>query len=295
MKKSIKLIVSLGLIALVAGSPIFAKTTKSKKNSKVRVIQAAHTPTNVPYGFLNEKGESDGFEVSVLKAVDELLPQYEFKFNAVSDDELLIGIETGKYQVGTKGAWLTEERQKKFAIPSEPIAASVIGLAFRKENADQIKDIDSFAAYSGKLIPISPLSAQYSVIDEYNKKNAGKPQITLVPSDVFDIADSYLWVLEGRYDGYLVLKLSFEKNVTKETGPYHQFADKLSWVPYKGIPTYPLFNKKETVLVKDYESAIKTLSKIFWRKRIRLCYRVISKGVLKFESTILSCSDFKLH
>ena len=259
MKKSIKLIVSLGLIALVAGSPIFARTTKSKKNSKVRVIQAAHTPTNVPYGFLNEKGESDGFEVSVLKAVDELLPQYEFKFNAVSDDELLIGIETGKYQVGTKGAWLTEERQKKFAIPSEPIAASVIGLAFRKENADQIKDIDSFAAYSGKLIPISPLSAQYSVIDEYNKKNAGKPQITLVPSDVFDIADSYLWVLEGRYDGYLVLKLSFEKNVTKETGPYHQFADKLSWVPYKGIPTYPLFNKKETVLVKDYESAIKTL------------------------------------
>lgn len=259
MKKSIKLIVSLGLIALVAGSPIFAKTTKSKKNSKVRVIQAAHTPTNVPYGFLNEKGESDGFEVSVLKAVDELLPQYEFKFNAVSDDELLIGIETGKYQVGTKGAWLTEERQKKFAIPSEPIATSVIGLAFRKENADQIKDIDSFAAYSGKLIPISPLSAQYSVIDEYNKKNAGKPQITLVPSDVFDIADSYLWVLEGRYDGYLVLKLSFEKNVTKETGPYHQFADKLSWVPYKGIPTYPLFNKKETVLVKDYESAIKTL------------------------------------
>ena len=259
MKKSIKLIVSLGLIALVAGSPIFAKTTKSKKNSKVRVIQAAHTPTNVPYGFLNEKGESDGFEVSVLKAVDELLPQYEFKFNAVSDDELLIGIETGKYQVGTKGAWLTEERQKKFAIPSEPIAASVIGLAFRKENADQIKDIDSFAAYSGKLIPISPLSAQYSVIDEYNKKNAGKPQITLVPSDVFDIADSYLWVLEGRYDGHLVLKLSFEKNVTKETGPYHQFADKLSWVPYKGIPTYPLFNKKETVLVKDYESAIKTL------------------------------------
>ena len=259
MKKSIKLIVSLGLIALVAGSPIFARTTKSKKNSKVRVIQAAHTPTNVPYGFLNEKGESDGFEVSVLKAVDELLPQYEFKFNAVSDDELLIGIETGKYQVGTKGAWLTEERQKKFAIPSEPIAASVIGLAFRKENADQIKDIDSFAAYSGKLIPISPLSAQYSVIDEYTKKNAGKPQITLVPSDVFDIADSYLWVLEGRYDGYLVLKLSFEKNVTKETGPYHQFADKLSWVPYKGIPTYPLFNKKETVLVKDYESAIKTL------------------------------------
>ncbi len=257
MKKNTKFILSLVVLSIVFVGNIFAKGKKD--NSSVRIIQVAHTPTNVPYGFLNEKGESDGFEVSVMRAVDELLPQYEFKFNAVSDDELLIGIETGKYQVGTKGAWLTEERQKKFLIPSEPIAASVIGLAYRSADSEKIHDMDSFAEFSGKLIPISPLSAQYSVIDEYNKSHAGKAQIKLVPSDVFDIADSYLWVLEGRYDGYLVLKLSFEKNVLKETGPYHQFADKLSYVAYKGIPTYPLFNKKEVQLVSDYENAIKIL------------------------------------
>lgn len=257
MKKNTKFILSLVVLSIVFAGSIFAKGKKD--NSSVRIIQVAHTPTNVPYGFLNEKGESDGFEVSVMRAVDELLPQYEFKFNAVSDDELLIGIETGKYQVGTKGAWLTEERQKKFLIPSEPIAASVIGLAYRSADSEKIHNMDSFAEFSGKLIPISPLSAQYSVIDEYNKSHAGKAQIKLVPSDVFDIADSYLWVLEGRYDGYLVLKLSFEKNVLKETGPYHQFADKLSYVAYKGIPTYPLFNKKEVQLVSDYENAIKIL------------------------------------
>lgn len=259
MKKNLKIIILAGILLSVLVFPLCAKSKKNKKDSSVRLIQIAHTPTNVPYGFLNEKGESDGFEVSVMKAVDELLPQYKFNFNAVSDDELLIGIETGKYQVGTKGAWLTEERKKKFLIPSEPIAASVIGLAYRSSDSEKIHDMDSFAEFSGKLIPISPLSAQYSVIDEYNKSHKGKAQIKLVPSDVFDIADSYLWVLEGRYDGYLVLKLSFEKNVLKEAGPYHQFAEKLSYVPYKGIPTYPLFNKKETQLVSDYENAIKIL------------------------------------
>ena len=270
MKKNIsknkvsKVLLLTALIAVLFAGQAFAKAKKSKSKQgkakeNVRIIQVAHTPTNVPYGYLNEKGESDGFEVSVLKAVDELLPQYQFNFNAVSDDELLIGIETGKYQVGTKGAWLTEERKKKFAIPSEPIAASVIGLAFRSADSDKIHDIDSFAEYSGKLIPISPLSAQYSVIDEYNKAHEGQAQIKLVPSDVFDIADSYLWVLEGRYDGYLVLKLSFEKNVLKETGPYHKFADQLSYVPYKGIPTWPLFNRAESQLVTDYENAIKIL------------------------------------
>lgn len=260
MKKSTKNILTFGLLILACTSlSAKPKAKKNKKNADVRVIQAAHTATNVPYGFLNDKGESDGFEVSVLKAVDELLPQYEFKFNVVSDEELLIGTETGKYQVATKGAWLTEERKKKFTIPENPVAASIIGLAFRSTDADKITDIDSFAAYSGKLIPISPLSAQYSVIDSYNKAHEGQPQIQLVPSDVFDIADSYLWVLEGRYDGYLVLKLSFEKNVVKETGAYHKLADQLSWVPYKGIPTWPLFNKEETQLSADYDAAIKTL------------------------------------
>ena len=189
MKRELKITLAAAF-ALLAISPCFAKSSKAKK-SKVRTINVAHTVTNVPYDFLDEKGNADGFEIAVLKAVDELLPEYEFKFHGVSDEELLIGTESGKYQVGTKGAWITEERKKKFLIPSNPLAASVIGIAFRKENANQIKDLESFAKFSGKLIPISPQSAQFSVIQEFNEKHPSN-QIKLVPSDVFDIADSYL-------------------------------------------------------------------------------------------------------
>lgn len=257
MKRELKITLAAAFMML-AVSPCFAASKSKKSKTKVRIINVAHTVTNVPYDFLDEKGNADGFEIAVLKAVDDFLPEYEFKFHGVSDEELLIGTESGKYQVGTKGAWITEERKKKFLIPSNPLAASVIGIAFRAENADQIKDLESFASYSGKLIPISPQSAQYSVIQEFNEKHPSN-QIKLVPSDVFDIADSYLWVLEGRYDAYFVLKLSFEKNVLKETGPYHQFADKLAYVPYKGIPTWPLFNKKETELAAAYDKAVQEL------------------------------------
>ena len=31
----------------------------------------AHTQNYVPYDFVDEKGESDGYEVAVLKAIDE--------------------------------------------------------------------------------------------------------------------------------------------------------------------------------------------------------------------------------
>ena len=279
MKRELKISLAAAL-ALLAISPCFAKSAKAKK-SKVRTINVAHTVTNVPYDFLDEKGQPDGFELAVLKAVDELLPEYEFKFHGVSDEELLIGTESGKYQVGTKGAWITEERKKKFLIPSQPLAASVIGIAFRAENADQIKDLESFAKFSGKLIPISPQSAQFSVIQEFNEKHPSN-QIKLVPSDVFDIADSYLWVLEGRYDAYFVLKLSFEKNVLKETGPYHQFADKLSYVPYKGIPTWPLFNKKETELAAAYDKAVQTLKENGTISKLSLKY--FGEDVFNFVS-----------
>lgn len=279
MDKKVLRFVALLLIGSMVTSAWAKKKTDKKSKQKVRTVHVAHTVTNVPYDYLNEKGEAEGFEIAVLKAVDELLPQYEFKFHGVSDDELLIGIETGKYQVGTKGAWMTEERKKKFTIPSEPIGASVIGLAFRSSDSGRIHDIDSFAEYSGKLIPISPLSAQFAVIQDYNKVHKDHP-INLVPSDVFDINDSYLWVLEGRYDAYLVLKLSYEKNVIDANGPYHSFADKLSYVSYKGIPTWPLFNKAETELAAEYDRAVKILKENGTIKE--LSYKYFGQDVFEF-------------
>lgn len=70
-----------------------------------------------------------------------------------------------------------------------------------------------------------------------------------------------LWVLEGRYDAFFDIKLSFEKAVTAEDGPYHQYADKLSWFLYKDIPTYPLIHRDEKgeKFAKEYEKAIKEL------------------------------------
>ena len=280
MKRELKITLAAAF-ALLAVSPLFAASKTKKSKTKIRTINVAHTVTNVPYDFLDEKRNADGFEIAVLKAVDELLPEYEFKFHGVSDEELLIGTESGKYQVGTKGAWITEERKKKFLIPSNPLAASVIGIAFRAENADQIRDLESFARYSGKLIPISPQSAQFSVIQEFNEKNPSN-QIKLVPSDVFDIADSYLWVLEGRYDAYFVLKLSYEKNVLKENGPYHQFADRLAYIPYKGIPTWPLFNKKETELAAAYDKAVQTLKENGTISKLSLKY--FGEDVFNFVS-----------
>ena len=79
--------------------------------------------------------------------------------------------ESGKYDIGVKGAWYTAERAEKFVIPDEAIGASVIALPFVKKMKSKYTDIDSFANSGGKLVPISPQNAQYNVIQEYNKNS----------------------------------------------------------------------------------------------------------------------------
>lgn len=172
----------------------------------------------------------------------------------------MIGLESGKYDIGTKGAWYTDERAKKFIIPKDPIGASIIGFTIRKDDKDKYKNISDFAKQNGRLVPISPQNAQWNVIKDYNDEHKDQP-IELTSAESFQVSDAYAWVLENRYDAYFDIKLSFEKAVTDKDGAYHQYADKLTWFPYKGIPTYPLFHRdsKNEEFSKEYTKAIKEL------------------------------------
>ncbi len=258
-----KLIAGVVVVLAVVGGTLLVRQSNqpaAADEKQVTTIQVAHTQNYVPYDFINEAGESDGYEVQVLKAVDEKLPQYELEFTGTSDDDLLIGLESGKYDVGVKGAWYTEERAEKFILPKEKIGASIIGFTIRQEDADTTTDIDSFAKTGGKLVPISPQNAQWNVIDEYNQANPDQ-QIQLTEAEAFNVADAYAWVLEKRYDAFFDIKLSYEEAIENEDGAYHQYADQLTYVPYKGIPTYPLLHRDEQNegFAKAYEGAIREL------------------------------------
>lgn len=226
-----------------------------KESGGVKKIHVAHTNNYKPYDFINDHGASDGYEVAVLKEIDRLLPEYEFEYTPTSDDDLLIGVLQGKYDVGTKGIWITEERKKKYVFPENPIAASIIGIVIRKETADVIRDLPSFAKYSGKLVPIGAANAQYTVIDEYNKANPNDA-VKLIAGDSFGASDGYVWVNEGRYDAHVDIKLSFENNVLKDGAPYSAYRDSLTFIPYKGIPTWPIFNIRNKKFAEDYDRAI---------------------------------------
>ena len=96
-------------VAAVLGATIIGRTlagasakgADAASSGQVTTLKVAHTQNYVPYDFIDEKGGSDGYEVAVLKAVDEKLADYKFEYTGTSDDDLLIGLESGKYDIGT--------------------------------------------------------------------------------------------------------------------------------------------------------------------------------------------------
>lgn len=106
-----------------------------------KIVKIAHTAHYFPYDYVDDKNQSDGMEVAVMKEVAKKLPRYEFQYVPTSDDDLLIGVESGKYDAGTKGIWKTPAREKKYIFPENNIAASVIGVTIRSEDADKIHSL----------------------------------------------------------------------------------------------------------------------------------------------------------
>lgn len=238
-----------------AGSSTASQSTEAQdsQTEDVKTIYYAFTTTGAN-SYIDENGNPDGYEFAAVNAIFDKLPQYKLEYVPTSDEDLLVGLESGKYDIGTKGAWWTAAREESYIFPEHYIGTSILGIVIRSEDADKITDMESFAAYSGNLVPISPQNAQYSIVQNYNK-NHPDAQVKLTELDNFGSNDAYQWVLEGRYDGYIDIRRIFDTRVLAEDGEYHQYADKLSYVPYEAIPTWAFFNKNNQELADEFDKA----------------------------------------
>ena len=166
-----------------------------------------------PISWLDENGNASGYDVEVMKLVDELLPEYEFEYVGTTSDDLLIGVEQGKFQVGVKNAFWTEERTEKFIFPKNFLGLSSAGLVLKKEN-EHIKSLADFASagYSLHQSQQIMLSIQLSM-------NITK-QTPIIQSnwklEMHFTVDVVQWVNEGRVDGGVIIEGPFQKQVLDE-------------------------------------------------------------------------------
>ena len=250
----------IALVTIIAGcgssATTGAKSDAGAAKKEVRKVKVAFDQGGKPIGYLDEKGNPTGYEIEVMKLVDKALPEYEFEYVPTSSEDLLVGVQQGKYQVGVKNAWFTEERTKSYIFPKEFLGLSGVGILLKKKN-ENIKDLSDFAKAKLSLAPIAASNAQYTIVDEYNQANPDN-KVKLEAGDAFSV-DVVQWVNEGRVDGGIYLGATYEKQVLAKDGPYHNLANGLIYNEFAVVKTWPLFNKKEQEFADAYDQAIKKI------------------------------------
>ncbi|MGF6949897.1 L-cystine transport system substrate-binding protein [Neobacillus sp. B4I6] len=286
MNKFIKIAATgIALVTLIAGcgstATTGAKSDAGATKKEVRKVKVAFDQGGKPIGYLDEKGNPTGYEIEVMELVDKALPEYEFEYVPTSSEDLLVGVQQGKYQVGVKNAWFTEERTKSYIFPKEFLGLSGVGILLKKKN-ENIKDLSDFAKAKLSLAPIAASNAQYTIVDEYNQANPDN-KVKLEAGDAFSV-DVVQWVNEGRVDGGIYLGATYEKQVLAKDGPYHNLANGLIYNEFAVVKTWPLFNKKEQEFADAYDQAIKKIKEE--KKTNKLMVKFYNTDLFKLLDTV---------
>lgn len=101
MKKSKKMFSVIGLLAILLLTVACGKKEKTKEvsennNTDAKTIVVGTGSSYEPYCYLDEDGTLIGYEIAVLHAVDDLLPQYLFDIQIFEFKNIAVGIDAGK-------------------------------------------------------------------------------------------------------------------------------------------------------------------------------------------------------
>ncbi|MCI5649555.1 MAG: transporter substrate-binding domain-containing protein [Fusicatenibacter sp.] len=83
-----------------------------------KILISVNSDSN-PDSYIGENGEYTGFEPEMLKAIDELLPEYEFEYTTISSTDALLALETDKIDASLQRWEENEERRKKYLFTNE--------------------------------------------------------------------------------------------------------------------------------------------------------------------------------
>lgn len=240
-------------LALVSGILLGTVGCSSKSstatNSKVKTIKIAGVNDAKPFTYIDESGNLSGYDGEVLQAINKKLPQYKFEYSGMDQGAMLLGVQSGKYDLGTCHLYKNSDREQKFLFTEQPFGLSDLRLIVKKGRSD----IKTLADMVGKkLVPIPANDARYTIVQEYNKTHPDK-QVKLETIDSLNAADTFKMVASGQYDAAIYPAPAYEA-VQKQLNLDIKLAGTVT-----KVPTYFVLNKKDTQLGKDIDKALKQL------------------------------------
>lgn len=244
-------IIALSLALATTISLSACSNTENSDTSDTRTIKVAVAPGFFPITYADDDGNAAGYDVEVFKAIDELLPEYEFVYEIVDKEAMNVGVQTGTYQVGVNSMFKTEERLETYIMPENNMGYTALGCLYREGE----EHITSFEDIYNRQLRIHPTQAAGSVQNVIEDWNNAHPDMALSIGTVtsVDNTEGTDSVRSGEYDVFFQL-IPVVDLWSDESKVGLAVSD-----PLDVVPTFPIINKEETDLNNKVDAALADL------------------------------------
>ncbi|MFJ8458114.1 transporter substrate-binding domain-containing protein [Lysinibacillus xylanilyticus] len=196
--------------------------------------------------FIDDKGNLTGYDVELVRAIDEKLPEYEFEFKTMEFSNLLLSLETRKIDFIAHQMEVNSEREEKFLFNKEPYNVFPLKVTVNAKN-NSIQSIDDL---KGKNVSVSPTSNSAVYIEKYNKEHNLGANIVYSSGSV----DVHNQLATGRIDAIITTPFAVKYYNESNKAQEEVVGDALL-----NSKVYFLLNKDEVVLQERLDDAIREL------------------------------------
>ena len=191
-KKTLIIAIAVLVVAAIGVGIYFATRPKTEEKKDTLVIATEGNWS--PWTYHDVNGVLTGFDIEIGQKIAEGLGM-KADFQEVPWESILVGVETGTFDIACNGVGYTEERAKKFLF-TDPYVYTEAVLVVRKDN----EDIRSLEDLKGKKTSNSP-----------NSTYAMKAEEMGATVDYVDtLGETMMMVTDGRVDATINAKGSVD-------------------------------------------------------------------------------------
>ncbi|MDT9723331.1 transporter substrate-binding domain-containing protein [Paenibacillus sp. ClWae2A] len=206
-----------------------------------KTIVAGTSGVSNPFSY-DKDGQLTGYDVEVMKAVFEGLPEYKLEVQAIEFEGILTGLDNGRFQLGANNFSSNAERRNKYDF-SLPIIENANVFVVRKDD-NTLKSIEDLKGYKA-VTEVGNSGA--TLLENYNAEHADAKAEIMYTEENF--VKQFEGIEAGRYDVRIISRVSAEKAIKE-----HGFTN-LKVVPFStensDPGSYILFSKSADSTLRD--------------------------------------------
>ncbi|WP_231505511.1 transporter substrate-binding domain-containing protein [Paenibacillus massiliensis] len=241
----------LGVIIAGCGNKTGADTgSPGDDGNQQTTVVAATSGTSNPFSY-DKNGTLTGYDVEVLKAIFEGLPEYKLEIQPIEFEGILNGLDNGRFQLGVNNFSSNEQRREKYNF-SLPIIENANVFVVRKDD-NTLQSINDLKGYKA-VTEVGNSGA--TLLENYNEQHSDAKADIIYTDENF--VKQFEGIEAGKYDVRIISRVSAEKAIKE-----HGFAN-LKIVPFStensDPGSYILFSKStDSKLLDEVNKRIKEI------------------------------------